>query len=160
MDENQISTLKSLLDSALVSLDETETRNYAVLDDLLFTIMRLRTIRNDSFPEGYFADTGWNILLDIYAAKDQDKGLCTTALDAKAPLATVIRYLKKLEKDGFIERFHDPRDRRRTMIKLTSMGREKMDNIFRETLSTKSTKPDDDLTGERVGDRILETTLD
>ena len=96
MNNDEISRLRSLLGSALSSINDSQEKANAVLSDLLHAILQLRRTRNNCFPEGYFADTAWDILLDLYEARTQNRLLCTTSLavDSKTPLATVLRYLK------------------------------------------------------------------
>ncbi len=140
MNTEQLAALKSLLDSAVSSIDESTEKTNKILNELLDTVIRLRRLRNSVFPANYFADTAWDILLDLYEAKIENNTLCTTALavDSAAPLATVLRYLKTLEKDGYIERFADDQDGRRTMVQLTEKGEKAMQDTFSQSLSRRS----------------------
>ncbi|MGB5078930.1 MAG: winged helix DNA-binding protein, partial [Sphingorhabdus sp.] len=50
--------------------------------------------------------------------------------EAGIPLTTTVRYIAKLERDGYIRREVDPDDRRRTFVSLTERGIEALDSTF------------------------------
>ncbi len=97
---------------------------------------RLRRVRDAVFPKGYFSDAAWDILLDLdRAGRNQQTYVVTDAgIDAKIPHSTALRYLAKLERDGFVQRMPDPGDKRRAFISLTAHGQNLLDVVFTETV--------------------------
>ena len=73
-------------------------------------------------------EPAWDILLDLTAAYESGKKLTITAVavGSGAPLTTALRYIGVMEKQGLIERIPDDEDGRRTWIKLTKLGIQKM----------------------------------
>jgi MarR family transcriptional regulator, temperature-dependent positive regulator of motility len=104
----------------------------AMCDKKSETEIRIRRSRDNLFPQGYFSDAGWDILLglDKSARTGQKFSMTDAGTSASIPLTTTLRYLAKLERDGFIERNSDPADRRRMFVQLTQIGQSIMDEIF------------------------------
>jgi DNA-binding MarR family transcriptional regulator len=98
--------------------------------------LMLRRVRDKYFPEGYFASSMWDILIEIDCAARQGQKYSASevGLDAKIPLTTALRYLAILESDGMILRTNDPANRRRTFVSLTMKGRSALDESFNETM--------------------------
>jgi predicted transcriptional regulator len=89
-------------------------------------LLKTRTLREHYFGSDLFADPAWDMLLDLYACelgqtRVSVSGLCAAA---NAPPTTGLRYIGKLEQDGWIERHADPRDRRRYWVELSDKGLE------------------------------------
>lgn len=132
MKHSQIDDIKSLLARALTSLDEVGEQPSLAFGALRDMEIALRRIRNSYFPANYFSDAAWDILLDIDYAERHGLSYSVTDLgvDAGIPLTTTLRYLNKLERDGFVERRADRNDKRRAIVVLTGNGRQALDQVF------------------------------
>lgn len=93
----------------------------AVLCRLAKEILRSRRQREKSFGADLFGEPAWDILLELYAAESTQKRLSVSgACYASAvPYTTGLRWVLKLEKDGWIKRVSDPFDGRRCWVELT-----------------------------------------
>jgi DNA-binding MarR family transcriptional regulator len=133
---DQISEIRSALERVLSNLNEIGNNSQKKYESLRDLEMELRRIRNAQFPRGYFSDVAWDILLDVDRAESDGLECAVTdiAVEAKIPLATILRYLKKLESDGFIKRSPDIKDRRRVLVSLSDHGRTSLKGIFFRTL--------------------------
>ena len=92
------------------------------LGQLAREIVFSRQRRADVFGDGdLFGEPAWDIFLVLYAAQEAQHKLSVTGVCdvAKVPLATGLRWIEKLEKDGWVYRTPDPVDRRRTWLLLT-----------------------------------------
>ena len=105
------------------------------LSDLRDLEITLRRMRNEAFIDGYFSDFAWDILLGLDKASrlNQRYAVSDAGAEAGIPLSTTVRYIAKLERDGYIERQIDPHDRRRTFVSLTKMGQETLSEVFNKT---------------------------
>lgn len=113
-------------DLSALGLDGTQLRDLEI---------KLRRMRNEVFPAGYFSDFGWDILLELDKAARQNRRYVVTDAGAETgiPLTTTIRYIAKLERDGYVRRETDPADRRRCFVSLTPMGEDALETIFTRT---------------------------
>ena len=95
--------------------------NYPIVE-LAKQELRLRRVRERLFGSGLFADPCWDILLDAFVA--EETGKTTSVSDAcrasVVPATTALRYLAALEAAGKIQRYRDPHDGRRALIRLTA----------------------------------------
>jgi DNA-binding MarR family transcriptional regulator len=109
---------------------------FSPIENLRDAEFKLRRVRDAVFPKGYFSDAAWDILLDLdRAGRNQQTYVVTDAgIDAKIPHSTALRYLAKLERDGFVQRVPDPGDKRRAFISLTAYGQNLLDRVFTETI--------------------------
>lgn len=116
--EAQLQELKAcLLSSAPKSIDEAP----AVMANRIRRHLKARRAREHFFGRDLFADPAWDILLEAYAAYSEDQSTSVTALcnAAAVPSTTALRWVRKLEQDGFLARRDDPVDGRRTWIEIT-----------------------------------------
>lgn len=83
------------------------------------------------------SDPGGEMLLDLYWRDSQDLKTSLTSLwrASKASEMTARHCLAEMEAQAIVERLPDPLDKRRTYVRLTSSGREKMDACFRTLLT-------------------------
>lgn len=83
--------------------------------------LKLRRQRERGFPAGLFADPGWDLLLDLFAARQEGLLVSVTSgcVAAAVPLTTALRWIDKLKAAGMIDRAPDPHDKRRDNISLT-----------------------------------------
>jgi DNA-binding MarR family transcriptional regulator len=139
----ELERLRAILDDSFLSINAMEQRAREALDEFRKTEIKLRRARESHFPCGYFSDVAWDILLDLDSAAREGKQFAITDLcvEAKVPLATVLRYLNKLTADGYIQRSPDSKDRRRFFIALTDAGQRAMDSVFDDIVSPKTHAP-------------------
>lgn len=83
-----------------------------------------RRRRAKHFPESLFGEPAWDMLLDLYIAAEagMDIPVTSACIAADVPATTALRWLQVLEAHGLVERRADPRDARRSLVKLTSDG--------------------------------------
>jgi DNA-binding MarR family transcriptional regulator len=132
MIDSNLAEFKSVLNSALESVNSIEDGIEAAFSDLRETEIRIRRARSLCFPSGYFADVAWDILLELDRAerRQQTFSVSDVGLDAGIPLSTLLRYVAKLESDGFLVKSQDPHDGRRVYVALTELGRKSLDKVF------------------------------
>jgi len=82
------------------------------------------------------SDPGWDILLDLYVNHMQARPVfvCGLCLAAQVPQTTALRWIATLEKRGLVDRAPDANDRRRSFVRLTEAGLDRM----REALDASS----------------------
>lgn len=88
---------------------------------LLRDLIRRRRLRSEFFPDELFADPGWDILLDLAAARHERKQVSVSSLciAASVPTTTGLRWIKALTRMGLIVRNADPTDGRRSFIAIS-----------------------------------------
>lgn len=86
-----------------------------------------------------FGEPAWDILLGLYASAEAQQKLTVSGVGevSGVPQTTAIRWIEKLEKDGWVRRVPDPVDRRRSWILLT----ERASNSMRTYLAGISLRP-------------------
>jgi len=103
------------------------------LGQLAREIVFSRQRRAEVFGDGdLFGEPAWDIFLALYAAQEAEHKLSVTGVCevAGVPLATGLRWIEKLEKEGWVYRTSDPVDRRRFWVQLT----ERASNLMRSYL--------------------------
>jgi hypothetical protein len=97
--------------------------------------LRARRAREAIFGEGLFADPAWDMLLEAYSSTLAQQRLCITDLcnAAAVPNTTALRWLRKLEDDGWLRRKSDPLDARRIWVELTGKGVTAMQRLAGES---------------------------
>ncbi len=144
---------RSELDSIQKQLDDLRDRllahpnddavNAATLGELAREILRSRKRRAAVFGQAdLFAEPAWDILLGLYVAAEAQQRLTVSAVCevSGVPQTTAIRWLEKLERDGWASRHPDPLDRRRFWIQLT----ERASSSVRTYLGGIRLRPDPD----------------
>ena len=81
---------------------------------------------------GFSVSPAWDILLDLYRAKNMGKEISVTSacIGAACPPTTALRWLQALESLQLVKRQQDHEDKRRSMIKLTEGGKVKVVNAL------------------------------
>lgn len=95
-----------------------------VLVEMAKAIYRARESRHRHFPRDLFGEPAWDILLDLYIAKSRGEMVTVSGacIASQIPPTTALRWIKTLEKDGWIVREDDQIDRRRSFVRLSSKG--------------------------------------
>ncbi len=88
--------------------------------DAIRRIIKARKARADFFDADLFADPAWDILLDLSAARAENRDVSVTSLciAADVPATTALRWIGQMVESGLLERLADPQDRRRAYIAL------------------------------------------
>lgn len=91
-------------------------------------IIRGRRLRDDYFAGGLFADPVWDMLLDLTAARFEQRDVPVSSLCLAAAVAptTALRRIKELTDAGLFVRRLDPDDGRRVFIALSDAAAESM----------------------------------
>ncbi|MFN4356971.1 winged helix DNA-binding protein [Sphingopyxis alaskensis] len=102
----------------------------ALLDQLSFSI-EVRRIRRSHFGADMSGPV-WDMMLDLMLARAKGRvlGASDLATGAGVPLSSGLRMIAALESHGLVEREIDERDRRRTLVRLTGAGAERMASYF------------------------------
>ncbi|MGU3496084.1 response regulator [Xanthobacteraceae bacterium A53D] len=95
----------------------------------LKALVSARADRDSIFQAGLFSDPAWDMLLDLAVAEATSRPISVTSLciASGVPTTTALRRIDDLKEAGLLDRVPDPADRRRILVKLTSMGRERME---------------------------------
>lgn len=95
-------------------------------------LVKFRRARNDIFGDELFFDPAWDILLEAFAAHLAQQRISVSSLcfGAAVPQTTALRWINKLEKDGWLIRRSDPHDGRRWWIELSENGADALDKYF------------------------------
>jgi predicted transcriptional regulator len=99
---------------------------------LVRRILRQRQQRGRFFDTDLFADPAWDMLLDLTAAREEDKQVSVTSLciAAGVPATTALRWIGQMQHAGLFERVEDKADRRRAFIALTAKAADGMARYF------------------------------
>ena len=95
------------------------------LIDQLSLSIQLRRMRKSHFGTAQMSGAVWDMMLDLMLANASD-----LATGAGVPLSSGLRMIAALEGAGLARRTIDERDRRRTIVRLTEAGTEKMASYF------------------------------
>ncbi|PZU57170.1 MAG: hypothetical protein DI547_14155 [Sphingobium sp.] len=96
----------------------------------------MRRLRDALIPGALFADPAWDLLLDLFAAGLEEKTVCTTSasIAAAVPSTTALRWIGRLIDGGWVRRFDDPDDGRRSLLELTPKAQIAVERWVREAL--------------------------
>lgn len=102
-----------------------------LLDQLSFNI-QIRRIRRSHFGSAEMSGPTWDMMLDLMLAGTHGRVLSASdlATGAGVPLSSGLRMISALEQKGLVHRSIDERDRRRTIVRLTDSGTERMATYF------------------------------
>ncbi len=109
-----------------------EVSPQSVLLNQLSLSIQIRRIRRNHFGSVELAGPVWDMLLDLMLAESHGRALSASdlATGAGVPLSSGLRMISALERLGFAKRSIDERDRRRTIVRLTANGTERMASYF------------------------------
>jgi DNA-binding MarR family transcriptional regulator len=103
----------------------------ALLDQVSFSI-QMRRMRRSHFGSADLSGPTWDMMLDLMLASTHGRALSASdlATGAGVPLSSGLRMISALERLGLAQRSIDERDRRRTIVRLTETGTERMASYF------------------------------
>ena len=103
----------------------------ALLNQLSLSI-QIRRIRRNHFGSADLTGPIWDMMLDLMLAESHGRALSASdlATGAGVPLSSGLRMISTLERLGLAGRSIDERDRRRTIVRLTAGGTERMASYF------------------------------
>lgn len=103
----------------------------ALLDQVSFSI-QMRRMRRSHFGSADLSGPMWDMMLDLMLASTHDRALSASdlATGAGVPLSSGLRMISAIERLGLAGRSIDERDRRRTIVRLTELGTERMASYF------------------------------
>lgn len=101
---------------------------------LMYSI-EIQKLRKAHFADMDMSGACWDMMLDLMLAERSGRQLSASdlATGADVPLSSGLRMIASLEKVGLASRFLDQRDRRRTLVRMTDIGREKMISFFEKS---------------------------
>ncbi|MFW2830635.1 MarR family transcriptional regulator [Sphingomonas sp. ID0503] len=108
-------------------------------------VIRARRLRSQIFDPELFSDPAWDMLLDLTAARLEDKQVAVSSLciAAAVPPTTALRWIKTMTDAGLFLRRADPMDGRRVYITLSDDAADGMEQymihtrrLMREVYST------------------------
>lgn len=110
----------------------SEASPQSVLLNQLSLSIQIRRIRRNHFGSAELAGPIWDMMLDLMMAESHDRALSASdlATGAGVPLSSGLRMISTLERLGLVQRSIDERDRRRTIVRLTADGTERMAAYF------------------------------
>src|SRR3546814_430071 len=102
-----------------------------LLDQLSLSI-QIRRIRRSHFGTAEISGPVWDMMLDLMLAGANGRVLSASdlATGAGVPLSSGLRMIASLEQRGLVHRSIDERDRRRTIVRLSDGGIERMASYF------------------------------
>lgn len=91
--------------------------------------IKARRMRERFFPADLLADPGWDMMLDLAAARLEERPVSVSSLciAANVPTTTALRWIKNLCDNGTFQRSADPGDARRAFISLSAQAGKAMD---------------------------------
>lgn len=102
--------------------------------DVVRSVIRARRLRSRFFPEHFFADPAWDMLLDLLQAEIAQLRVPVSSLciAAAVPATTALRWLKTMVQEGIFVRRADPHDGRRVFVELAPESSHAMRRYFAE----------------------------
>jgi DNA-binding MarR family transcriptional regulator len=95
---------------------------------MLRSLVKLSNLKKKIFDENQFHDPVWEMFIELALASSTGRQLSVTSLSlaSNAPASTAVRYIDIMVQKGMFEKVVDRNDRRRTFVRLTEKGAEKM----------------------------------
>ena len=108
---------------APLDFDANEARP-TILSQFAQDELEQRMARTRHFPEEYFGEPVWDMLLYLYVAHVAGEPVRTKclAITASLPLTTALRCITFLEKEGLVVRHKATEDNRVTLVSLSEVG--------------------------------------
>lgn len=108
-----------------------ETPAPRLIDQLSLSI-QVRRMRKSHFGTAQMSGPTWDMMLDLMLANANGRALSASdlATGAGVPLSSGLRMIAAIEALGLAKRSIDDRDRRRSIVRLTETGAERMATYF------------------------------
>ena len=112
----------------LPCLNASDTKTFAK------ALLAANHARDGILSDVSFADATWVMLLDLFVSQAHDGRLSLSDLytSISAPKATTLRTIARLVDQGHLETEADPRDGRRTLVRLTEDTYRQMSEVVEE----------------------------
>lgn len=93
-----------------------------------------RRLRKRFLPADWFSEGPWNILVDLFENEchGREVSITSACIAAELPATTALRHIGQLIEAGLVQRLPDPKDNRRSFLRLSHDGLRTM----RELLSS------------------------
>lgn len=116
-----------------VRAPEAGTPRAALVSQVSFNI-QMRRMRKSHFGGAQLSGPMWDMMLDLMLAEAHGRELSASdlATGASVPLSSGLRMIGALEEYGLAKRSIDERDRRRSIVRLTESGVERMATYFEQ----------------------------
>jgi hypothetical protein len=103
-------------------------------------MIKLRRTREKYLNAELFADPAWDILLDLMAAKLENKQVSVSSLciAASVPATTALRWITGMTESGLLVRHMDPKDARRVFIALSDDTALQMHRLLNDIMDRSS----------------------
>ena len=126
----QLRDLSVKLSSALQT-QEPSNDDGDLVYSLVKDILRFRRLRNRLLGGDLFGEPAWDILLELFAADWSGDKLSVSAACyvSGVPSSTALRWVVRLEREGWIQRVDDPLDGRRSWLMLTDRAERSMREV-------------------------------
>jgi len=95
-------------------------------------LLRLRQQRQRHFLPVDATGPAWDLMLVLFGLPAGEKDLCVgdLAVRADVPRTTTVRWLRLLDKHGFVTLFDDKKDKRAVRVRLTPAGDRAIHSAF------------------------------
>lgn len=105
-----------------------------VLLDAARQLYQSRRLRDRIFGTDLFADPAWDILLDLYMARRENRKvtISSACAAASAPTSTAARHISHLVQKRLVLRVSRQEDARSCHLELSAAGDRKLSQLFRE----------------------------
>lgn len=115
-------------EGSLPRLNASDTKAFAK------ALLAANHARDGILNDVSFADATWVMLLDLFVSQAHDGRLSLSDLytSISAPKATTLRTIARLVDQGHLETAADPRDGRRTLVRLTEDTYRQMAEVVEE----------------------------
>lgn len=109
-------------------------------------LLRARTKMARIAPKGLLRDSAWDMMLELFISGQEGGILFVKQLLHSSGESTTaaLRRIDRLEEAGFIERFPDPLDRRRVIVRLQDRGRAAMFAMLEHVFDNEEARPGTD----------------
>jgi len=104
---------------------------------------RERSNRRKFIDADFLGEPGWDILLDLYASRFEDRLISVTSscIASGVPPTTALRWIGQLIEGGLIERREDVMDQRRAWVGLTTVGFKAMSGYLSKRAEARFSRP-------------------
>ena len=95
-------------------------------------LLRDRHKRAEHFPVDFFGEPGWDALLTLYVAPENEMRQIDLFSAARVPQTTGLRWQRRLEQEGLVVTRAGPNMRTKLLVKLTPAGLDRLSKLLRE----------------------------